>query len=84
MVWEYPALPPYDAIMVTAAAPDIPKPLIDQMAEGGRLIAPVGSRDYQELIKLVKRGGRIETIPLGGVCFVPLIGQFGWQGGYSS
>ncbi len=66
------------------AAPEIPKPLIDQMAEGGRLVAPVGSRDYQELIKLVKRGGRIETIPLGGVCFVPLIGQFGWQGGYSS
>lgn len=78
----YPPRAPYDAIIVTAAAPEIPRPLIDQLAEGGRLVAPVGSREYQELIKLVKRGERIEPIQLGGVCFVPLIGQFGWQGGY--
>ncbi len=71
---------PYNAIIVTAASPDIPGPLIEQLAEGGRLIAPVGPRDCQDLIKLVKREGRVEKIPLGGVCFVPLIGQFGWRG----
>ena len=76
----YPPEAPYDAIIVTAASPTIPEPLIDQLAEGGRLIAPVGPRDCQDLIKLVKHEGRVETIPLGGVCFVPLIGQFGWQG----
>ena len=76
----YPPEAPYDAIIVTAASPTIPEPLIDQLAEGGRLIAPVGPWDCQDLIKLVKHEGRVETIPLGGVCFVPLIGQFGWQG----
>jgi protein-L-isoaspartate(D-aspartate) O-methyltransferase len=75
---------PYDAIIVTAASPGIPQPLIDQLAEGGRLIAPVGPRECQDLIKLVKRKGRVESIPLGGVCFVPLIGQFGWRGEDSS
>lgn len=80
----YPPEAPYDAIIVTAAAPGIPQPLIDQLAEGGRLIAPVGPRECQDLIKLVKREGRVESIPLGGVCFVPLIGQFGWRGEDSS
>lgn len=76
----YPPEAPYDAIVVTAASPTIPGPLIDQLAEGGRLIAPVGPRECQDLIKLVKHEGRVEKIPLGGVCFVPLIGQFGWRG----
>lgn len=80
----YPPEAPYDAIIVTAASPGIPQPLIDQLAEGGRLIAPVGPRECQDLIKLVKREGRVESIPLGGVCFVPLIGQFGWRGEDSS
>jgi protein-L-isoaspartate(D-aspartate) O-methyltransferase len=75
----YPPEAPYDAIVVTAASPDVPQPLIDQLAEGGRLVAPIGARDCQSLIKLVKQGGRVEEIPLGGVCFVPLIGQFGWR-----
>ena len=76
----YPPEAPYDAIVVTAASPTVPGPLIDQLAEGGRLVAPVGPRDCQDLIKLVKHEGRVESIPLGGVCFVPLIGQFGWRG----
>lgn len=76
----YPPEAPYNAIIVTAASPAVPEPLIDQLAEGGRLIAPIGPRDCQDLIKLVRRGGVVETIPLGGVCFVPLIGQFGWRG----
>lgn len=76
----YPPEAPYDAIVVTAASPGIPDPLVKQLAEGGRLIAPVGPRECQDLVKLVKREGGVETIPLGGVCFVPLIGQFGWRG----
>ncbi|KLK88462.1 protein-L-isoaspartate O-methyltransferase [Methanoculleus sediminis] len=76
----YPPEAPYDAIIVTAATPEIPRPLIDQLGKGGRLVAPVGPRECQDLVKLIKREGRVETIPLGGVCFVPLIGQFGWQG----
>jgi protein-L-isoaspartate(D-aspartate) O-methyltransferase len=76
----YPPEAPYDAVIVTAATPEIPGPLIDQLGKGGRLIAPVGPRECQDLIKLVKREGRVEKIPLGGVCFVPLIGQFGWKG----
>ncbi|MDR9815298.1 MAG: protein-L-isoaspartate(D-aspartate) O-methyltransferase [Candidatus Methanoculleus thermohydrogenotrophicum] len=75
----YPPEAPYDAIIITAASPGVPQPLIDQLAEGGRLVAPVGSRDCQDLIKLVKHEGRIECIPLGGVSFVPLIGEFGWR-----
>ena len=50
----YPAGAPYNAILVTAATPQIPQPLIDQLAEGGRLIAPVGSRDLQELVRITK------------------------------
>lgn len=76
----YPPEAPYDAVIVTAATPEIPGPLIDQLGKGGRLIAPVGPRECQDLIKLVKREGGVEKIPLGGVCFVPLIGQFGWKG----
>lgn len=76
----YPPEAPYDAIIVTAASPEIPQPLVKQLAEGGRLIAPIGPRECQDLVKLVKREGRVEKIPLGGVCFVPLIGQFGWKG----
>ncbi|MCK8518766.1 protein-L-isoaspartate(D-aspartate) O-methyltransferase [Methanoculleus sp. 7T] len=76
----YPPEAPYDAVIVTAASPSVPDPLIDQLAEGGRLIAPIGPRECQDLVKLVKREGKVERIPLGGVCFVPLIGQFGWRG----
>ncbi len=76
----YPAEAPYDAILVTAATPSIPEPLIEQIAEGGRLVAPAGARDCQELVRLVKRDGRIERTTFGGVCFVPLIGEYGWDG----
>ncbi|MFA5613910.1 MAG: protein-L-isoaspartate(D-aspartate) O-methyltransferase [Methanoculleus sp.] len=76
----YPPGAPYDAIIITAASPAVPQPLIDQLAEGGRLVAPIGPRDCQDLVKLVKREGRVATTSLGGVCFVPLIGVFGWSG----
>jgi len=66
---------PYDAIIVTAAAEKIPKKLIEQLAEGGRLVAPVGPRYHQELIRIIKRNGKLEEDYHGGVIFVPLIGE---------
>ena len=58
----------------------IPQPLIEQLAEGGRLVAPVGGRDIQELIRLRKTDGSITEEHHGGVRFVPLIGECGWSG----
>jgi len=69
---------PYDAIIVTAATPDIPEPLIEQLADGGRLVAPAGGRDLQTLVKLVKSGETLTRSSHGGVVFVPLLGQHGW------
>lgn len=70
---------PYHAILVTAATPEVPAPLISQLADGGRLVAPVGSRDIQELVRLEKHGERISRSTFGGVVFVPLLGRHGWE-----
>jgi len=70
---------PYDAIMVTAGAPEIPDPLIAQLKEGGRLVVPVGDRISQELIKVVRKGESYYREDLGGVRFVNLIGEYGWK-----
>jgi protein-L-isoaspartate(D-aspartate) O-methyltransferase len=70
---------PYDGIIVTAACPDIPDPLIRQLKEGGRLILPVGERYSQTLIIVRKEGGKIETEQSIGCVFVPLIGKYGFQ-----
>ena len=75
----YPEGAPFDGILITAATPSVPAPLIDQMAEGGRLVAPVGSRDLQELVRLTRKGERITRELFGGVVFVPLLGEHGWQ-----
>ncbi len=69
---------PFDAIIVTAGAPAVPQPLIDQLKEGGRLVAPVGDREGQELVKLVKRPGAVQSRVLTDCAFVPLIGTHGW------
>jgi protein-L-isoaspartate(D-aspartate) O-methyltransferase len=69
---------PYDAILVSAAAPAIPPPLIDQLAEGGRLVIPVGSSDRQDLLRFVKRAGGLAQESLCGCRFVPLLGRHGW------
>jgi len=69
---------PYDAIIATAAAPEIPAPLIDQLKEGGRLVAPVGPRWQQELMRLQWRGGELISERLAPVAFVPLVGEYGW------
>jgi len=71
---------PYDAIMVTAAAPDVPGPLLDQLADGGRLIMPVGGRAGQVLHFCQRRGEEIIRDNLTPVAFVPLIGDHGWPG----
>ena len=72
---------PFDAIMVTAAGPKIPPRLVEQLAEGGRLVMPVESTDshLQRLYVYLKRDGEIEPRFLGGCRFVPLVGADGWQ-----
>lgn len=70
---------PYDAIMVTAGAPKIPQALLDQLAEGGRLVIPVGNRFSQELICVQKINGKIIESRSCGCIFVPLLGQQGWS-----
>lgn len=70
---------PFDAIIVTAGAPEIPKPLVDQLAVGGRMIIPVGSSFSQNMIKLFKDEQGIHQTELGGCRFVKLIGQRGWR-----
>lgn len=69
---------PYDAIIVTAGAPKVPQPLLDQLAEGGRLIIPIGNRFSQELIKVTRRKGTYAQENLGGCRFVDLVGVHGW------
>lgn len=70
---------PFDAIMVTAGAPDIPQPLVDQLGIGGRMVIPVGSSSSQELVKLYRDEKGIHQTELGGCRFVKLIGQRGWR-----
>lgn len=70
---------PFDAIIVTAAAPEIPAPLVEQLREGGRLVVPVGERFSQVLMKVVKTpSGVLRSISIPCV-FVPLIGNHGWK-----
>jgi len=74
----YPEKAPYDRILVTAAAPDTPKPLIEQLKNGGILVIPVGGiHFYQTLVRVRKRDGKITEENLGGVAFVPLTGKHG-------
>ena len=70
---------PYDAILVSAGGPTIPQPLVDQLAEGGRMLVPVGDKEEQTLVCVSKRGGEIEKRDLGPVRFVPLLGMHGWD-----
>ena len=66
---------PFDAIVVTAAPDHVPAPLIDQLAEGGRLVIPIGKGGSQQLLRLVKRGGRVIQEKLFEVRFVPMTGE---------
>jgi protein-L-isoaspartate(D-aspartate) O-methyltransferase len=70
---------PFDVIIVTAGAPDVPAPLVKQLADGGRLVVPVGPRETQVLKIVQRRGERTFAKELKGACFVPLIGRHGWE-----
>ncbi len=75
----WPAEAPYDAIMVTAGAPRVPVDLLAQLAIGGRLVIPIGSRYLQELSKVTKRRKKNIVQNLGGCRFVPLIDKNAWE-----
>lgn len=70
---------PFDRIVVTAASPGIPEPLKDQLADGGMILIPVGTRYHQELYRITRKGDRFITENLGGCIFVPLIGEYGFE-----
>lgn len=70
---------PFDGIIVTAGSPDIPQPLIDQLAMGGRLVIPVGDAYVQDLIRVTQTEEGIRREDLGGCRFVKLIGKYGWE-----
>lgn len=71
---------PYDAIIVTAGGPDIPEPLIEQLADQGRLVMPIGDQHVQELKLLTKKDDQVEVKMLTRVRFVDLVGEYGWRG----
>ncbi|HEY7234269.1 MAG TPA: protein-L-isoaspartate(D-aspartate) O-methyltransferase [Gemmatimonadaceae bacterium] len=72
---------PYDAILVSAGAPSVPEPLLAQIAEGGRMLVPVGTREDQQLLMYHRTNGQLDRKELGPVRFVPLVGHHGWAKG---
>lgn len=71
---------PFDAIIVTAAAPKVPQPLLNQLKVGGRLVIPVGGGLFQEMLRLTKQdGGKLKEERFGSYRFVPLVGEYGWK-----
>ena len=69
---------PYDAILVAAGAPSIPAALVDQLANGGRMLIPLGGLEEQQLTLVRKVPDGVETETVGSCTFVPLLGRFGW------
>ena len=76
----YPQEAPYDGIIVTAGAPEIPPPVMEQLADCGRLVIPVGGSGNQILVLSQRQGDKVETRELGSCAFVPLMGRYGWAG----
>jgi protein-L-isoaspartate(D-aspartate) O-methyltransferase len=72
---------PFDAILVSAGSPSVPQPLVDQLADGGRLLVPEGNLDSQHLMIYTRRGLRVDKREVSPVRFVPLIGSHGWENG---
>ena len=70
---------PYDAILVSAGGPTIPQPLVDQLADGGRMLVPVGPKEEQVLKLVVRKGNEIQAADVAPVRFVPLFGMHGWE-----
>ncbi len=77
--WGWKDHAPFDAILVAAASPQIPQPLVDQLKDPGIMLIPVGDEYSQTLVKLIKEGGRIYQEEMGGVRFVKLVGDHGWK-----
>ena len=75
----WPEFSPYDAIIVTAGSPGVPPPLVEQLADGGKLVIPAGSGYSQRLLVLERRGEKIIERDEGGCVFVPLVGEHGWK-----
>ena len=73
------AFAPYDAIVVSAASPDVPAPLLEQLGQGGRMLVPVGGRDEQRLVLVTRDGVVLIRRELDPVRFVPLVGDHGWK-----
>lgn len=73
------AYAPYDAIIVSAASPEVPQPLLRQLAPDGKLVIPIGDREYQTLMLVRREGDDFSRTSLGDVRFVPLLGQFGFN-----
>lgn len=71
---------PYDAILVSAGAPEVPAPLVEQLADGGTLLIPLGTKDEQILVSVERRGTEVVRRDIAPVRFVPLLGTHGWQG----
>ncbi len=75
------SLAPFDAIVVAAASPSVPEPLLEQLAPGGRMIIPIGTRNEQTLMRIEKgQGGAVKATPISDVRFLPLLGTFGFRG----
>jgi protein-L-isoaspartate(D-aspartate) O-methyltransferase len=70
---------PYDAILVSAASPEVPAPLVEQLASGGRMVIPFGDRNAQTLTVVERQGDDIRSRTVADVRFVPLVGEFGFQ-----
>jgi protein-L-isoaspartate(D-aspartate) O-methyltransferase len=73
------AYAPYDAIIVSAASPEVPQPLLQQLAPDGKLVIPLGDREYQTLMLIRREGDNFIRESLGDVRFVPLLGEFGFR-----
>lgn len=74
------AYAPYDAILVAAGGPEVPPPLVEQLASGGRLLIPLGQRGAQTLTLVEQVGGSVRQTPIGDARFVPLVGEHGFDG----
>lgn len=72
---------PYDAILVGAGAPEVPKTYQEQLSEGGRLLIPLGDREEQTLFMFTRRGDNLDQEEIGPVRFVPLLGKYSWNAG---
>ena len=74
----WPGHAPYDAILVTAAAPDLPEPLLTQLGDGGVMVLPIGPQEGQTLVEVRKRYGIVTQHEIASCVFVPLLGRYGW------